>query len=92
MHKKICALRPSSDFLKKWDEGFKAHIFLCVLALLIERIIKKKVKDASQRKVITELKKIKLCKVKDNYVRTDLTQLQKVILSQLGIEVPPKVM
>ena len=79
-------------FFHKSDDGLKAHIFLCVLALLIERMIKKKVKDASQRKVITELKKIKLCKVKDNYVRTDLTQLQKDILCQLGIEVPPKVM
>src|SRR3989338_5497655 len=79
-------------FFHKSDNGLKAHIFLCVLTLLIERIIKKKVKDMSQREVITELKKIKLCKVRENYVRTDLTQLQKVILSQLGIEVPPKVM
>ena len=79
-------------FFHKSDDGLKAHVFLCVLTLLIERITKKKVKNMSQREVITELKKIKLCKVRDNYVRTDLTQLQKDILSRLWIEVPPKVM
>jgi transposase len=79
-------------FFHKSDNGLKAHVFLCVLTLLIERIIKKKVNDMSQREVITELKKIKLCKVKDNYVRTDITQIQKDILFRLGIEVPPKVM
>ena len=79
-------------FFHKSDEGLKAHIFLCILTLLIERIIKKNVRQMSQREVVTELKKIKLCKVKDNYVRTDLTQTQQDVLTQLGIEVPPKVM
>lgn len=79
-------------FFHKSDGGLKAHIFLCILTLLIERLVKKRINDMTQRQVFTELKKIRLCKVKDNFVRTDLTPTQRKILSGLGINQPPKVM
>lgn len=75
----------------KSDNGLKAHIFLCVLTLLIEKLINKKIPDMTTREVITELRKIKLSKTKEFLVRTELTEIQQKILSQLGIQEPTKI-
>jgi len=85
-------LEDMRPFFHKSDDGLRAHIFLCMLTLLIERLIKKEVKGMSQREAIAELKKIKLCKTKEYYIRSNLTELQEKILFQLGIDKPPKVM
>lgn len=78
-------------FFHKSDNGLRAHVFLSVLTLLVEKVINKKVPDMTTREVITELKKIKLSKVKQYLVRTNLSDLQKELLHKLQIEVPPKV-
>ena len=75
----------------KSDNGLKAHIFLCVLTLLIEKLINKKILDMTTREVITELRKIKLSKVKQYLVRTNLTELQKELLNKLKVQIPTKV-
>jgi transposase len=74
----------------KSDNGLKAHIFLCVLTLLIEKLINKAVPEMTTRQVITELKKIKLSKTNDFLIRTELTEVQKDILKKLEIQEPAK--
>jgi len=78
-------------FFHKSDNGLRAHIFLSILTLLIEKLINKKISDMTTREVITELKKIKLAKVKEYLVRTDLSPIQKRLLNELQIELPTKV-
>lgn len=75
----------------KKDDGIKAHVFLCILTLLIERYIQLKIEDLSAREIFAEIKKIKLSKIKEYYVRTEITKTQKQILSKLSIEEPPKI-
>lgn len=75
----------------KSDNGLRAHVFLSVLALLVEKIINKKVPDMTTREVIREIKKIKLSKVKQYLVRTNLSDVQKELLHKLQIELPLKV-
>lgn len=75
----------------KSDKGIKAHIFLSVLTLLIEKLVNKKIPEMTTRQVINELKKIKLSKVKEFLVRTELNAIQKKILNKLGPDIPTKV-
>lgn len=75
----------------KTDDGIKAHVFIAILTLLIEKIINKKVSNMTTRKVITEMKKLKIGKVNEIYVRTELSNIQKKILAKLEIEEPQKV-
>ena len=69
----------------------EAHVFICVLALLIEKIIER-FSSQSGRKVITELKRIRICEIKAENVRkrkiTDLTPKAKSILDELKINIP----
>ena len=87
-------LKHSEDmrpFFHKTDKGLRAHVFLSVLTLLIEKLINKRIPDITTRDVITELKKIKLSKIKEFLVRTDLSDIQKKILKKLEIDIPAKV-
>jgi transposase len=75
----------------KSDKGIKAHIFIAVLALLIEKLINKKIPDMTTREIITEMKKLKMSKSGNYFVRTDITDKQKRILDKIGIRLPMKV-
>jgi transposase len=75
----------------KSDKGIKAHIFIAVLTLLIEKLINKKIPNMTTREVVTEMKKLKLSKVKELFVRTEITNIQRKILRVLDVEEPPKV-
>jgi len=75
----------------KRDDGIKAHLFLCVLTLFFERLIKKRVDCKNIREVLEEMKKLKVCKAKEHYVRTDITKEQEKIIKSLGFIEPPKV-
>lgn len=76
----------------KSDNGIKAHVFLSVLALLVEKIINKKIQNMTTREVITEIKKIKLARSDNFLVRSDLTNIQEKILQSLDIEIPTKIL
>lgn len=76
----------------KKDDAIKAHIFLCVLTLFIERYIQAKVKTATARQLLAELKMLKLSKINKFYVRTELSNEQNRILKALNIEEPVKIM
>ena len=75
----------------KSDDGIKAHVFIAVMALLIEKLINKKIPNMRTREVITEMKKLKLSKTGDYFVRTDISREQKTILDNLGIKSPMKI-
>jgi len=75
----------------KSDKGIRAHVFIAVLALLIEKIINKKIPEMTTREIITEMKKLKLSKVKELFVRTEITNIQKKILRGLNVEEPAKI-
>jgi len=57
----------------------QAHVFICVLALLIEKIIERLIKDMTAQKVIDELKRITIAELQ-------LTNQKKIIISKLNIE------
>jgi transposase len=75
----------------KTDKGLKAHIFLCVLAFLIEKRINQEIPDMTTREVITQIKQIKLALSKNFLVRTDITKQQESILKSLNIPIPSKI-
>ena len=76
----------------KSDKGIRAHIFLSVLTLLVEKIINKKIPNMTTRQIMTELKKIKLAKTGKYLVRTSLSNIQKDILTKIGVKEPTKVL
>ncbi|MFH1585134.1 MAG: IS1634 family transposase [archaeon] len=76
----------------KTDDGIRAHVFIAVLTLLIEKLINKKIPEMTTREVVTEMKKLKLSKAGKYLVRTNLTPIQRKILSQIGLEAPTKVL
>lgn len=69
----------------------RAHIFLCVLGLLVHKVIEK-LSDETTEKVLKRLKRIHLTKLKTPEIsRKKLTQLnsqQKAIFEKLEIEPP----
>ena len=52
------------------EERIKAHIFLCVLALQIERLMRNRLQSVSVRKAIDRLRQIKAGEMKINGVKT----------------------
>ena len=75
----------------KSDDGIRAHIFIAIMALLIEKLINKKIPNMTTREVVTEMKKLKISKAGDYFVRTDISKEQKAILDNLGIKPPMKI-
>lgn len=52
------------------EERIKAHIFLCVLALQVERLMRNRLQSVSVRKAIDRLRQIKAGEMKINGVKT----------------------
>ena len=71
------------------DERIKAHVFVCVFSLLIERLLERKI----GRKEIERLKKIKCVELR--HTEEKVTMLQELgacvnSFKKLGIEIPTK--
>jgi transposase len=87
--KSTLELRP----LNHWTEKrIRAHVFLCILALQMERWMRKKLVDISVPKAIRILRRIKAVMVsspgKATLVVTRAKKEQKEILRRLGIPSP----
>ena len=69
----------------------KAHIFICILSLLIEKIMERLLKDMTAQSAIDELKRIKICDINTNNlmkrILTDISLKQKEILKKLNINI-----
>ncbi len=77
-----------------WTEDrIRAHVFICVLALQIERLMRKRLKTLSVAKALESLRRIKVGEVKigatTRLLTTELTSEQKEILKALGIRSVP---
>lgn len=73
------------------DRRVEGHVFVCVLALLLKRLIDRKL-GTSGVQAIRELKRIKVvkCRIGDEemFISTRLTEAQKVMFQRLEIEEP----
>ena len=86
--KSTLLLRP----VHHWTEDrIKAHVFICVLALQIERLMRNRLKTLSVSKALDRLRRIKVggMRVGDTttLLATEVTAEQKEILRKLGV--PP---
>lgn len=86
--KSTLLLRP----VHHWTEDrIKAHVFICVLALQIERLMRNRLKTLSVNKALDRLRRIKIGEIKvgdtATLLATEVTAEQKEIMRELGI--PP---
>ena len=69
----------------------KAHIFICMLALLAEKIMERIAKDMTAQVMIEELKRIRCCDLgcddSDKKIITELSLGQKLVLDKLDVVV-----
>lgn len=80
-----------------WTEDrIKAHVFICVLALQIERLMRNRLQALSVRKALDRLRRIKVGEIRVGDTSTLLpsegTAEQKEILRELGVPPPPAVL
>ncbi len=90
--KSFVKLRP---FYHREQGRIRAHVFVCVLALLMEKLMEKKLKKSlmmSVRAAMDELKRVRVsfCRLNGTEVRVlnKLSKEQEGILDALGIEKP----
>jgi transposase len=86
--KSTLLLRP----IHHWTEDrIKAHVFICVLALQIERLMRNRLKTLSVSKALDRLRRIKVGEMRvgdtATLLATEMTAEQKEILRELGV--PP---
>ena len=74
------------------DERIRAHVFVCVLSLLIKKLIER----AAGSNAVKELRRIRVSEIRageeDFYFVTKLTKEQRDIFDSLKIELPLKVL
>lgn len=74
------------------EERIRAHVFMCVLALQVERWMRKKLKGTSVPTAIRQLKRIKVVEMVEGEnlrrLPTRATVEQKEILRKLGVPTP----
>ena len=75
-----------------WTEDrIKAHVFICVLALQIERLMRNRLKTLSVSKALDRLRRIKVGEMRvgdtATLLATEVTAEQKEIMRELGV--PP---
>ena len=75
-----------------WTEDrIKAHVFICVLALQIERLMRNRLQTLSVRKALDRLRRIKVGEMRvgdtSTLLASEVTAEQKEILRELGV--PP---
>ena len=73
------------------EERIKAHVFICVLALQIERLMRNRLKTLSVSKALDRLRRIKVGEMRiggtSSFLAAEVTAEQKEILRKLGV--PP---
>lgn len=76
------------------EERIRAHVFMCVLALQVERWMRKKLAGMSVPSAIRQLRRIKMVEITEGNTKralpTRLTTEQKEILRKLGVPAPEK--
>src|SRR5665647_1738958 len=77
-----------------WTEDrIKAHVFICVLALQIERLMRNRLKTLSVSKAIDRLRRIKVGKMRvadtTTLLATEVTAEQKEIMRELCVPALP---
>jgi transposase len=88
--KSTLLLRP----VHHWTEDrIKAHVFICVLALQIERLMRNRLKTLSVSKAIDRLRRIKVGQMRvggaSSFLATEVTAEQKKIMRELGVPALP---
>lgn len=78
--------------IHQWTEDqIKAHVFICVLALQIERLMRNRLKTLAVSKALDRLRRIKVGEMRvggtSTLLATEATAEQKDILRELGV--PP---
>lgn len=75
------------------EERIKAHVFICVLALQIERLMRNRLKTLSVSKALDRLRRIKVGEIKvgdtAKFLATEVSAEQKEILRELGVSPLP---
>ncbi|MBU4073797.1 MAG: hypothetical protein KKF28_00230, partial [Proteobacteria bacterium] len=84
--KSTLLLRP----IHHWTEDrIKAHVFICVLALQIERLMRNRLKTLSVSKALDRLRRIKVGEMRvggtSSFLATEVTAEQKEIMRKLGV-------
>lgn len=81
-------LRPINHYK---NERVKAHVFICILALLVEKIINKFLKTMSPQTAFEELKRLKKAKIisdrNSRELLTKITKNQESIFKELKINI-----
>jgi hypothetical protein len=71
------------------EERIKAHVFICVLALQIERLMRNRLKTLSVSKALDRLRRIKVGEIRvgdtAKLLAAELTAEQKGIMRELGV-------
>ncbi len=90
--KNLLKLRP---LYHRTDKRIKGHVFICILALLLKRLMEKKT-DRQFTKIFRELKKLKASIIKFRgkkiFQRNQINNTLKQLLESLEIMEPPKVL
>ncbi|KXA93622.1 hypothetical protein AKJ64_00135 [candidate division MSBL1 archaeon SCGC-AAA259E17] len=77
------------------DKRVKGHVFICILALLLKRLIEKKTEEPFN-KTFRKLEKLKASEIefrgKKIIQRNQISKTQKQLFKTLGIMEPPKVL
>jgi transposase len=88
--KSTLLLRP----VHHWTEDrIKAHVFICVLALQIERLMRNRLKTLSMSKALDRLRRIKVGEMRvgdtSSFLATEVMAEQKEIMRELGVPMLP---
>jgi transposase len=77
------------------ESRVKAHVFVCVLALLLEAMMQRKL-SVPARRALQKLKRVRVAMMdvegEEVGVLTELDEEQMRILKELGAEAPPQIL
>ena len=90
--KNLLKLRP---IYHRVDKRVKGHVFICILALLLKRLMEKKT-GLMFREIMKKLERLKVNVIEvegeEIYQRNQINHGQKEILKELAVEKPPKIL
>ncbi len=90
--KNLLKLRP---IYHRVDKRVKGHVFVCILALLLKRLMEKKT-GQTFREIMDRLERLKVNVIEvegeEIYQRNQIDHAQEEILKELAVEEPPKIL
>ena len=90
--KNLLKLRP---IYHQTDKRVKGHVFICILALLLKRLMEKKT-GQTFREIMDKLERLKVNVIEvegeEIYQRNQINHAQEEILKELAVEKPPKIL